>query len=304
MDDKIKKYLDIPKNNFVIFLFHGVIEKNLFEIRNYNKKHILKKEFFKILRLLKKKGNILSLDEIFYCIKNHINLPKNTYAITFDDGFENNYLLAAPILDELNAPSTFYFSTDFIENNTMSWIDKVEYCIELKKKGKVYIPWLKERIHFDTLKSKINLLNNIRYFVKNSFGFDIKSFVNLFFEECNIKIIHHSNTILDKKISWKQTNILNKHHLFNIGGHSHEHLSLGLLRKENSIYQIKKSFRLFKERINLDLEHYSYPEGRKIDYNKSIVSLLKSKGIKLCPTAIEGKNNFNTDLFNLKRILI
>ncbi len=40
MEDRIKKYLNIPKNNFVIFLFHGVIEKNLFEIRNYTKKHI------------------------------------------------------------------------------------------------------------------------------------------------------------------------------------------------------------------------------------------------------------------------
>ena len=48
MEDKIKKYINIPKNNFVIFLFHGVINKNLFKVRNYNKKHILKKQFIKI----------------------------------------------------------------------------------------------------------------------------------------------------------------------------------------------------------------------------------------------------------------
>jgi peptidoglycan/xylan/chitin deacetylase (PgdA/CDA1 family) len=125
MEDRIKKYLNIPKNNFVIFLFHGVIEKNLFEVRNYTKKHILRKEFLEILKLLNKKGNILSLDEIFYCIKNNINLSRNAYAITFDDGFENNYSLAASILDDLNLPSTFYFSTYFIENNSMSWIDKI-----------------------------------------------------------------------------------------------------------------------------------------------------------------------------------
>lgn len=304
MHDKIKKYLNIPKNNFVIFLFHGVIEKNLFEVRNYNKKHILKKEFLKILRLLKRKGNVLSLDEILYCIKNHINLPKNTYAITFDDGFENNYSLAAPILDELNLPSTFYFSTDFIENNTMSWIDKIEYCVELKKKGEVFIPWLRRKVQFNSKQSKINLLDNIRYFVKNNFGFNINNFVNHFFNQCNIKIINHSNINIDKKINWKQTNILKNHRLFKVGGHSHEHLSLGLLSRKQSTLQIRKSFRLFKKRINLNLDHYSYPEGRKIDYNKSIITSLKSSGIKLCPTAIEGKNNLNTSLFDLKRILI
>ena len=304
MHDKIKKYLNIPKNNFIIFLFHGVIEKNLFEVRNYNKKHILKKEFLKILRLLKKNGNVLSLDEILYCIKNHINLPKNTYAITFDDGFENNYSLAAPILDELNLPSTFYFSTDFIENNTMSWIDKIEYCVELKKKGEVFIPWLRRKVQFNSKQSKINLLDNIRYFVKNNFGFNINNFVNHFFNQCNIKIINHSNINIDKKINWKQTNILKNHRLFKVGGHSHEHLSLGLLSRKQSTLQIRKSFRLFKKRINLNLDHYSYPEGRKIDYNKSIITSLKSSGIKLCPTAIEGKNNLNTSLFDLKRILI
>jgi hypothetical protein len=56
--------------------------------------------------------------------------------------------------------------------------------------------------------------------------------------------------------------------------------------------------------MNLNLYNYSYPEGRKIDYNKSTITTLKSCGIKLCPTAIEGKNNLNSSLFDLKRILI
>jgi len=111
METKLKKYLNIPRNHFVIFLFHGVIEKNLYEIRNYNKKHILKKNFINILKLLKKNGNGLNLNEIKYNINHNIPLPKNTYAITFDDGFENNYSVAAPILDDLNLCSTFYFST-------------------------------------------------------------------------------------------------------------------------------------------------------------------------------------------------
>ena len=72
-------------------------------------------------------------------------MPRNAYAITFDDGFENNYSLAAPILDDFNLPATFYFSTDFIENNSMSWIDKIEYCVELKKMEKFIFLGLKEK---------------------------------------------------------------------------------------------------------------------------------------------------------------
>ena len=41
---KIKnKFINLKKNNYFIFLFHGVIKKNPFQIRNYNSKHIEEK---------------------------------------------------------------------------------------------------------------------------------------------------------------------------------------------------------------------------------------------------------------------
>jgi hypothetical protein len=55
MTKTLGNFFPIKKNNFLIFLFHGVIKKNLFSIRNYNNKHILEKKFIKILSFLKKK---------------------------------------------------------------------------------------------------------------------------------------------------------------------------------------------------------------------------------------------------------
>ena len=304
MEDKFKRYLNIKKNNFVIFLFHGVVKKDLFKIRNYNKKHILQKNFISILQQLKKNGCILSLDEIYTSIKNKIPLPKNTYAITFDDGFENNYSIAAPILSDLNLSATFYFATDFVENNAMSWIDKLEYCLEVKKKGEVYIPWMQKKVGFDTNKSKINLLENIRTFVKNDLNFNIENFVTNFFSDCKIRVISQLDSSIDKKINWSQVRNLNKSSLFTIGGHSHNHLSFGSLDQVKSNFQLNKSFKLFKDKLNIDINHYSYPEGQKKDYNETLISKLKYKGIKLCPTAIPGVNNFKTDFFNLRRVMI
>ena len=128
-----KNFFKGKKNCFSIFLFHGVIKRNLYEVRNYNKKHILKKNFIKVLSFLKKNGTSLSIDEIIYYKKNKIRLPFNSFNISFDDGFENNFTIAAPILNKMKLKTTFYFSTDFIQNNTMSWIDQVEYCFEITK---------------------------------------------------------------------------------------------------------------------------------------------------------------------------
>ena len=54
MTKTLGNFFPIKKNNFLIFLFHGVIKKNLFSVRNYNNKHILEK-IYKNFKFSKKK---------------------------------------------------------------------------------------------------------------------------------------------------------------------------------------------------------------------------------------------------------
>ena len=294
----------LKKNNFMIFLFHGVIKKNIHKIRNYNSKHILENQFYQFLKNIKKRGNIVSLKDIHHTIVNNIDLPDNTFAITFDDGFENNYSVAAPILTDLKIPSTFYFSSEFIDKNSMSWIDKIEYCLEYVKSGEIYLPNNNKKYKFFDTKSKIDLLKIIRKKIKNNFEINLDNFVNFFYDQLNFKKTDQLNTSIDLKINWKKVKILNNNSLFDVGGHSHRHLSLMSLKKNEAKNGISKSINLFKTKSKIILDQYSYPEGQKIDFNSTIISELKKKGIKMCPTAIPGLNNFKTDFFHLRRIQV
>ena len=51
---KFSSLINLKKNNYKIFLFHGVITKNNYVIRNYTNKHLTEKKFYIILRILKK----------------------------------------------------------------------------------------------------------------------------------------------------------------------------------------------------------------------------------------------------------
>ena len=44
-------------------------------------------------------------------------VPANVFAVTFDDGYENNYVHAWPILSELNVAATVFLTTKYLDSN-------------------------------------------------------------------------------------------------------------------------------------------------------------------------------------------
>ncbi len=58
--------------------------------------------------------NVISLDELADLIMSGRRIPHNTVVITFDDGNENNYTNAFPVLKEYNLPATIFLVSDWI----------------------------------------------------------------------------------------------------------------------------------------------------------------------------------------------
>ena len=161
----------LKKNFFPIFLFHGVTEKKLnYKVRNYNKKHISKDYFYSVCSKLSKYGNILSMNEVYEIITKKKKLPPYSYAITFDDGFFNNLSVASPILYDLNLPATFYVTTNFIDKNFMSWVDRLERVLEDTSKNKILVPW--GSFKANSVSDKIEFLDNLRKVLKSNPNYD------------------------------------------------------------------------------------------------------------------------------------
>ncbi|PCJ99945.1 MAG: hypothetical protein COA45_03790 [Zetaproteobacteria bacterium] len=296
----------LSSDGVLILLFHGVIKENNYQVRNYIRKHIEAEFFHDILVDLKAHGSCLSMDEVIDFHHNGQGYPANSFAITFDDGFENNYSVAAPILNALDLPSTFYITTDFIENGTMSWTDQAEYALENMPHVTcdLVLPWNNQSMSIASRLDKINLMKAMRQYIFADETRDPQMIIDWLYKALGMVCVQTTDDPLDKKLSWAQIQEMNKNPLFTFGGHTHTHPIMSGLSTKNLDYEIDTSLRLLKEKGGIENHHYAYPQGRENHYSKTVIEALKLRGITCCPTAIDGINTAQTGLFDLYRYMV
>ncbi|WP_404342071.1 polysaccharide deacetylase family protein [Pseudoalteromonas mariniglutinosa] len=111
--------LSLPAQGAVILQYHHVSEtlpavtsvssETFTEHMDYLKEH---------------KFNVIALNELIDALQAGRTLPDKTVAITFDDGYNNNYQQAAPILEKFAFPYTIFVNPKLIDegkNYVMSW---------------------------------------------------------------------------------------------------------------------------------------------------------------------------------------
>jgi peptidoglycan/xylan/chitin deacetylase (PgdA/CDA1 family) len=80
--------------------------------------------FERHMELIAERFNAVSMDDVVLFLTGQKSLPQRAVAITFDDGYKDNFRYAAPILNRLGIPATFYVLVDSVDRSKAPW-----YCL-------------------------------------------------------------------------------------------------------------------------------------------------------------------------------
>lgn len=293
----------LSSNGFCIFLFHGVIPEHTHSVRNYTRKHISKDRFEEVLIDLLSKGKPVSMQEIADAYYYGKSLPPFTFAITFDDGFWNNYSIALPILKKYLVPATFYITTRFIENNASSWIDIIEAVVEQSETISMNESILGIIGLYETINDKKGLLSSIRDKIKENPAIDPYDYAEYFSLNLD-KTALVTDIYLDNKMSPKEISDISKDPLFLIGGHTHTHRIMSYLSDSLLQDEIDSCLIRLRKWTGMEINHFSYPEGMLFSYSQKVIHDLKKRGIVCSPSAVTGINFPHENPFHYKRILV
>ncbi len=301
---ELKNFQKRVENELTILLYHGITNCRSNGIENFSKKHIENKKFIHQMKFIKRHCNLLSIDDVIEINKSKRKYPSKSVVVSFDDGFENNYTVAAPILLDLKVPAVFYITSGIVNTDIMFWVDMIEDCINLTRKRTIAIRLEREyEFCLNSNEKKIRAVNAIKGFCKRSSKKGKDRVVKELIRDTGIiPAVEHSRNY--SKIKWYQIKEMFDEEMFTIGGHSLYHDILSDLPKAKMSEDICLSIKLLEYNLGKKIIHYSYPEGQEDHYNEQVIRCLKSNGIECAPSARVGLNDENTDLFNLNRIMV
>jgi peptidoglycan/xylan/chitin deacetylase (PgdA/CDA1 family) len=81
--------------------------------------------FAEHLKVLQQNFHPLSLQEMVQAQRQR-QIPKGGVAITFDDGYADNFLCAKPLLEQHDTPATFFIASGCIDRPQEFWSDQLE----------------------------------------------------------------------------------------------------------------------------------------------------------------------------------
>jgi peptidoglycan/xylan/chitin deacetylase (PgdA/CDA1 family) len=249
-----------------------------------------KDNFSKQMEYLSKNYNVISLKKFMEYKKNNEKIPKNTVVITFDDGYNDSYKNAYPILKKFDLPATIYLTTGYIGNDKIPWWDAIAYMILNTKVKSFEVEGLGKYVLGDRQKV-INAIKN--------------KFKNMKDKEKNVLIAKLSRVLnvtppkMSMFLNWKDIKAMDN---ISFGAHTVNHPILTNIPLKEAESEIRDSKSIIEKYLGKKVLSFAYPNGHEEDLNRDIVRVLRKEGFENAVTYIPGWAN--SDPFKLKRVFV
>ncbi len=284
------------RDQLAILTYHGVVEAPL-KIPNWC--FIDSNSFRDQIKYLKSYFTVLPLSQAIGHLKEG-RIDRPTVAITFDDGFQNNYTVAFPILQEAGLPAMIFLTTGLVNTDDTVWFCRLNRA--LGDTDKHDLDWHGVSLDLSTTLGRASAAKKIQNQLKELSPSDLKRGLR----EILFRLGDDPERPIESDSPYRMLNResiikMKDSGLIEFGAHTHSHAILSRLSERDQRDEIEKSVVAVTEITNRPCRFFAYPNGMNPDYNKQSVSILETSGIQAAVTSEVGPNYKDSSLMELRR---
>lgn len=253
-----------------------------------------KNDFHQQMKYIKKHYTPVDMSSFVRAVEGKEELPDNAIMVTFDDGFDDNYHNAFPILSELNIPATVFITTDFIGSVETIWYERLAYFFASISTDKIILDDINIAVRLDdTLKTAREAYQEVvekLKLVDNAVRLQVieKLYQTYGDPYSNIGAGQHR---LSLPMSWEQVREMDRD-CIDFGSHCVTHPVLSMLPNSQVEYELKESKKIIENQLGHEINSIAYPVGQEESISNDVYEIAKQTGYKLAFSYVDGLESF------------
>jgi peptidoglycan/xylan/chitin deacetylase (PgdA/CDA1 family) len=280
----------------VILMYHSIVEDPE-RTRNTIGVSQSGQDFEAHIRTLTERFAPVTLEQVTEFVNAGRPLPPGAVAVTFDDGFADNYECALPIMKRYGVSAAFYIMVNAVETGTSPWYCRLNFAFKTTTKPKWTDPEQGQTYKIETGRERKAALGRAWEIGASKVGGWQNEFVMLV--ERSLEVEPPGARVM---MTWDQVRALRRAgHL--IGAHTLSHPNLAHVTREEARAEIEGSKNRIEEEIGEPVEHFSYPHpALNPQWSPQTLQITRETGFKSAVLTTCGPVRKGDEPLALKRI--
>jgi len=261
------------RNLVPVLIYHGVTNGDRDDVLDIERVHMAAAGFRRHLEFIARHYTVVPLRRLADALRGGPALPPYSLALTFDDGYENNYTVAYPLLKEFRMPATFYLTTDFVAARQPLWVDRLK-CVFRAAQVPSWTDPAGREFPLNVLEERAAAYRHANRTMKELPGDErdqaLERLEDELLESTQIKLPEIFKPLLPTQIREMASS-----GLIEFGSHSCRHPLLPLIGPDQVARELKESRRIVSELSGAETTSFSYPNG---DFNREIMTAVENAG--------------------------
>jgi peptidoglycan/xylan/chitin deacetylase (PgdA/CDA1 family) len=284
--------------NAAILMYHSVMEDPQRQVAFLGHTVHSRQVFRAQMELLARNYRPASLDEVRNFVRGEAELPVRAVVVTFDDGYTDNYEIAAPILNEVGVPATFYATVECVDRRTLPWPARLRFAFHTTKKGS----WTDVSGKMWPLGSGVERENALLLSCDECCrlaGAAQEKYVARVEEEMDSRVPVESGELM---MNYEQIRALvAQGHI--VGSHTMTHPNMAYVSAEDARREMTASKQRLEQQLNAAVVHFSYPcPALSPHWTEQTVAVSRHAGYETAVTTDGGLARHGDNPLCLKRI--
>ncbi len=284
-----------------ILRYHSVTEDEAATLAYLDHGLMVTRTAFRMqLRYLRRFYTVMSLDELVERLHRGSALPRRSVAITFDDGYRDNYTQAFPALRAEGLPATFYVATGCIDGGPPLWTAQLRFMVRRTKERRVVLPEpLGAPAAIEHAADRQALFTRLVIALKNVPSARRRALVQELAELLRVTDFRPLAAIM---MTWDELREMSADGM-TIGAHTVSHPNLPNTPPEEALEEIAGSRDMIAGKLGTSVAHFSYPNGRGAAHlTDTVRGIVRQAGFLSAVTSVPGCVRAGADLWALRRV--